>query len=274
MIFAVVMLVLGVLAYGISGARLHKGSQAEGGALRSGSWWVGTLLQGAGFLFTLFARRFLPLLIVQACVTSALAVTAVIQHVQGVRRLRASDAVAVLAVVAGIAALGMGTITGPPPPIESRDVVVLLGCAAACALGLLLPEGPVVNGLLAGFGFSFSAICARLLIGDHAHPLWRFWELPVINWVAGVLIGAGMVLGQVHLTKGLARGHAAPVLGCNYGMATVFPAAFGIGLLGEHTRPGALPQVVVGLVLALAGAFWLLRTEDEAGALDGGDAHA
>ena len=24
-------------------------------------------------------------------------------------------------------------------------------------------------------------------------------------------------------------------------------------------------------VLALAGAFWLLRTEDEAGALDGGD---
>ncbi|MTB72652.1 hypothetical protein GGG17_11870 [Arsenicicoccus sp. MKL-02] len=274
MILAVVMLVLGVLAYGISGARLHKGSQAAGGALRSRSWWIGTALQGAGFLFTLFARRFLPLLIVQACVTSALAVTAVIQHVQGVRRLRASDALAILAVVVGIAALGMVTITGPPPPIEARDINVLLGCAAACALGLLLPGGPVVNGLLAGFGFSFSAICARLLIGDHTHVVWRFWELPLLNWVAGMLVISGMALGQVHLTKGLARGHAAPVLGCNYGMATAFPAAFGIGLLGEHTRPGSLPQVVVGLTLALAGALWLLRTEDEAGALDGGDAHA
>lgn len=274
MLLAVIMLVLGVLAYGISGARLHRGSQAEGGALRSPSWWIGTGLQGAGFFFTLFARRFLPLLLVQACVTSALAVTAVIQHVQGVRRLRAVDAGAVVAVVAGIALLGMVTVTGAPPPIETRYIAVLLGCAAICTAGLLLPGGPVVNGLLSGFGFSFSAICARLLIGDHAHPLWRFWELPLLSWVAGFLIVAGMVLGQAHLTKGLARGHAAPVLGCNYGMATVFPAAFGVLLLGERTRPGSTWQVVAGLVLALAGAFWLLRGEDAAGELDGADAHA
>lgn len=261
-IFAVVMLVLGVVSYGVSGARLHSGSQAEGGALRSVNWWVGTALQGAGFFFTLFARRFLPLLLVQACVTSALAVTAVIQHVQGVRRLRVSDAFAVLAVVAGIALLGFVTVAGPPPPIAVRHVLVLLVCALACGLGLLLRGGPVVNGLLAGFGFSFSAICARLLIGDHQHPLWRFWELPFLNWVSGVLIVAGMVLGQIHLTKGLARGHAAPVLGCNYGMATIFPAGFGLVMLGEHTRPGSLLQVVAGLVLALAGALWLLRGDE------------
>ncbi|AKT50522.1 hypothetical protein [Arsenicicoccus sp. oral taxon 190] len=274
MILAVVMLALGVLAYGVSGARLHRGSQSEGGPLRSASWWIGTGLQGAGFLFTLVARRFLPLLLVQACVTSALAVTAIIQHVQGVRRLRASDAAAVVSVVFGIAALGFVTVTGPPPPIEPLHIWVLLVCAALCAGGLALPGGPVRNGLLSGFGFSFSAICARLLVGDHAHPLWRFWELPLLNWVAGLLIVSGMALGQIHLTKGLARGHAAPVLGCNYAMATVFPAGFGLVLLGEHPRPGSLLQLVVGLVLALAGALWLLRAEDEAGMLDDRDAHA
>ncbi|WP_409484488.1 hypothetical protein [Arsenicicoccus dermatophilus] len=273
MIFAVVMLALGVLSYGWSGARLHTGSRAEGGALRSPSWWIGTGLQGAGFFFTLFARRFLPLLLVQACVTSALAVTAVIQHVQGTRRLRGKDTLAIVAVVAGIAALGLVTVPGAPPAIRPLHVGVLVACAAGCAAALLLPDGPVLNGLLSGFGFSFSAICARLLVGDHAHPLWRFWELPLLSWVAGLLVVGGMALGQIHLTKGLARGHAAPVLGCNYGMATVFPAAFGVLLLGEHTRPGSLVQVLVGLVLALAGALWLLRGEDDAQQLDEGDAH-
>nr|WP_277628006.1 hypothetical protein [Arsenicicoccus dermatophilus] len=267
------MLVLGVLSYGWSGARLHRGSRAEGGALRSSSWWIGTGLQGAGFLFTIFARRFLPLLLVQTCVTAALAVTALIQHVQGTRRLRRTDVLAVAGVVIGTAVLGLVTVPGPPPSIEPGHLWVLVGCAIGCAAALRLSGGPVVNGLLSGFGFSFSAICARLLIGDSAHPLWKFWELPLASWVAGVLVLAGMALGQAHLTKGLARGHAAPVLGCNYGMATVFPAAFGVLLLGERTRPGSLVQVFVGLAMALTGALWLLRGEDEADQLDAQDAH-
>lgn len=267
------MLVMGVLSYGVSGARLHKGARAEGSPLRSGSWWIGTALQGAGFLFTLFARRFLPLLLVQACVTSALAVTAVIQHLQGVRRLKLSDVGAVAAVIGGIVLLSMVTVAGSVPAIEPRFLYVIVGCAVVCAAGLTLPGGPVTNGLLSGFGFSFSAICARLLMGDHAHPVWRLWELPLLSWIAGILIVLGMALGQVHLTKGLARGHAAPVLGCNYGMATVFPAAFGVLMLDEHTRPGSWLQVLVGIGLALVGAFWLLRSEDDAGALDGNDAH-
>jgi len=272
-LLAVVMLVTGVLSYGVSGARLHEGSRAPGSPLRSRSWWIGTALQGAGFLFTLFARRFLPLLLVQACVTSALAVTAVIQHVQGVRRLRLSDAGAIAAVIGGIVLLSMVTVAGPVPPIQPRFLYVIVGCALICAAGLALPAGPAAHGLLSGFGFSFSAICARLLMGDHTHPLWRFWELPLLNWISGVLIVLGMVLGQVHLTKGLARGHAAPVLGCNYGMATVFPAGFGLFLLDEHTRPGSWLQVVLGMGLALVGAFWLLRSEDDAGALNSSDAH-
>lgn len=273
MILAVVMLACGVVAYGVSGARLHRGSQGGGNPLRSGSWWFGTALQGAGFIFTLFARRTLPLLLVQACVTGALAVTAVLQHVQGVRRMRVGDALAVAAVIGGVAALGAVTVTGPAPAMTTNHVVVIVGGAVVCAAALALPGGPAFNGLLSGLGFSVSAICARLLVGDHTHAIWRFWELPAFSWAAGLLIITGMALGQAHLTKGLARGGAAPVLGCNYAMATVVPAAFGALLLGERTREGTLPLVVGGLGLALAGALWLLHAEDEDGGLGPEDAH-
>ena len=99
MILSVLALVLGVLAYGVAGARLSDGAQAEGGALTSPAWWIGTALQGAGFVFTLAARQHLPLLIVQACVVGGLAVTAIIQHVAGTRRIGGWDACALIAVI-------------------------------------------------------------------------------------------------------------------------------------------------------------------------------
>ena len=54
MLLSVLALVIGVLAYGIAGARLSDGAQSEGGALASPAWWIGTACQGAGFVFTLF----------------------------------------------------------------------------------------------------------------------------------------------------------------------------------------------------------------------------
>ena len=35
-------LLLGIVAYGVAGARLHTGSRDERGALRSSDWWLGT----------------------------------------------------------------------------------------------------------------------------------------------------------------------------------------------------------------------------------------
>lgn len=66
MIWSLVLLGAGILAYGLAGAQLTTGSRAEGGALRSTAWWWGTALQGLGFALTFFARRELPLLLVQS----------------------------------------------------------------------------------------------------------------------------------------------------------------------------------------------------------------
>lgn len=262
MILSVVALVVGVLAYGVAGARLSDGAQAEGGALRSAAWWIGTACQGAGFVFTLAARQHLPLLIVQACVVGGLAVTAVIQHLAGTRRIGPRDGVAILAVIGGIVALALTTVPGPAVPIAPVHLMVIGATVATCAIALLVTLPPGVSGIFAGTGFAISAITARLLVADPRLSMWRPWEWPLLSWLAAILLVAGLVLGQVHLTVGLKRAHAVAVLGTNYLMSTLVPATIGWTLLNEEPRPGTVWLVGIGLALALAGAMTLLRSED------------
>ena len=270
MILSVLALAVGVLAYGVAGARLSDGARAEGGALASTAWWIGTGCQGLGFVFTLAARQHLPLLIVQACVVGGLAVTAVIQHVAGTRRIGGRDWLAILAVSLGIVALAATTVTGPAAPIAGTHLLVI-GITVACCLGALalrLPPG--VSGVFAGTGFAISAITARLLVADARHDVLRFWEWPPASWIAAVLLVGGLVLGQIHLTRGLGRAHAVAVLGTNYLMSTLVPAVMGWVMLDEHPRSGTAWLVAVGLALALAGALSLLRSDDAAPADPGG----
>lgn len=264
MLLSVIALVVGVLAYGIAGARLSDGAQSEGGALTSPAWWIGTACQGAGFAFTLAARQHLPLLIVQACVVGGLAVTAIIQHVAGTRRIGSLDAAAILAVILGIVALAFTTVPGPAVPIETTHLVVIGATVGACALALLLRLPPGVSGVFAGTGFAISAITARLLVADPRLSMWRPWEWPLLSWIAAFLLLGGLVLGQVHLTIGLKGAAAVAVLGTNYLMSTLVPAVIGWSLLAEEPRQGTIWLVGLGLALALAGALTLLRSEDAA----------
>lgn len=262
MTLSIIALVLGVLAYGAAGARLSDGARSEGGALSSPAWWIGTACQGLGFLFTLAARQHLPLLIVQACVVGGLAVTAIIQHVAGTRRIGGRDWSAIFAVCLGIVALAATTVPGPAVPITTTHLLVIGATVAVCALAYAVPLPPGISGLFAGTGFAISAIAARLIMADAEHVFWKFWAWPLHSWIAAVLLLAGLVLGQMHLTRGLAGAHAVAVLGTNYLMSTLVPAVIGWTLLAEEPRPGTLWLVVLGLALALAGSLTLLRSED------------
>ena len=71
MILSVLALVLGVLAYGVAGARLSDGAQAEGGALTSPAWWIGTALQGAGTSLTPQRARLLQALEAHGAISAA-----------------------------------------------------------------------------------------------------------------------------------------------------------------------------------------------------------
>ncbi|MDO5626911.1 MAG: hypothetical protein Q4G43_01195 [Mobilicoccus sp.] len=276
MTLSVIALVLGVLAYGAAGARLSDGARGDVHPLKSLTWWTGTGLQGCGFLFTFLARGHLPLLIVQAAVVGGLAITAIIQHVSRTRALSPRDVGAIAVLVVGIGLLAATTVPGPSLPIAPVHLVVLGVGVAICLAGIPLVTHPGLSGVLSGLGFAISAIAARLLVTDLPAQIWRFWEWGLGVWIAGMLLMGGLVLGQVHLTRGLAASHAVGVLGANYVTSTIVPAGVGLFLLGELPRAGMEWAVVVGLVLSLAGALSLLRPDQADPVAQGsatGDAH-
>ena len=260
-LLSALFLLLGVIAYGFAGANLHAGSRDERGALRSRTWWSGTVLQAAGFLFTLAARRTLPLMVVQVCANVGLGITAAIQHATGARRLGRGDVLALLALLLGLAILGPTTVPGHAVAIRPAHQLMMAACALACLASLWLPLPPALMGVMAGVGFSFGAVGARLVIGDPEHPLWIFWQLPPSTWVVGLLTGVGIVLGQVQMTRGLARSSATTVLGPMYLVETLLPSLIGVTLMGELPRDGMMPLTLSGIAIALAGTMWLLRHE-------------
>lgn len=251
------LLVAGVLAYGVAGAKLHSGSRAEGSALRSGQWWLGTSLQAVGFLFTLVARRALPLLLVQAVTSAGLAVTAVYEHLTGVRRLSARTASLIGLVVVSLAVVATASETGPSVAIEPVHLALLVVGAVVAGALWFVRTPPLLSGAFAGWGYSVGAIGARLVMGDPAHPPWVFWQLPWQNWAAGVLTVGAIVLGQMHLTRGLSAPDAAPVLAAMYFLEVCLPAAVGLTLLGEWPRPGMAWPMALGAAVALGGTLTL-----------------
>lgn len=261
MVLSVVSLALSVLAYGVGGAQLSTGSKVEGSPLASRTWWIGTGCQGLGFVFSLAARQTLPLLIVQACIVGGLAVTAVIEHMAGKRRMRPSGWAAIAAVVLGIAMLALTTVPGSAPPISMTHLMVIAAVVTACALAFLVPLPPAVSGMFGGTGFAISAITARLLVASPDTPLLQPWKWGWETWAAAMLLVLGLGLGQMHLTRGLSVANAVTVLSTNYLMSTIVPALFGLLLLAEVPRAGTEFLAPLGLGTALLGAYALIRGE-------------
>ena len=139
--------------------------------------------------------------------------------------------------------------------------MVIAAVVTACAVTFLVPLPPAVSGMFGGTGFAISAITARLLVADPGASLFQPWQWEWRTWAAAVLLVLGLGLGQMHLTRGLSVANAVTVLSTNYLMSTLVPATFGLLLLGELPRPGTTWLVPVGLGMALAAAFVLIRGE-------------
>lgn len=257
---AVVALVAAVTAYGWSGLQLAAGSRTAGSPLASRAWWIGTALQGAGFLLSLLSRTTLPLLLVQAAIAGALAVTAVAEHVAGVRLLDRRTSVAVVSVTLGIAGIAAAVVPGPAHDVRAEILVALWGVLAGCAVAVPCCHRPGALGALSGTAFGVGAVAARLLVGTGRtlDDVARFWTWPAQLWPVALLIPAGIVVGQWALTRGLARGSTMAALGGDYLFATVLPSLFGLVVLGERLRDGYWPLAILGVLAAGCGMWRLL----------------
>ena len=224
-----------------------------------GQWrfLAGIGLDLLGFLAELAALRSLPLFVVQAAVASSLAVTAVVAALLIGTTLERREWLAVGAVCAGLALLGLSagteSATGAGTAFRAGLLVAvaLLAVVGTAAGRLPVPARTPLLGLLAGFCFGIVAVSARVLASLAPPDLVR-------DPAAYALAAAGAV-GFLFYTSALSRGGvtvatAGVVLG-----ETVGPALIGLAALGDRTRPGLAPVAAAGFAVAVAGALALAR---------------
>src|SRR4051794_15264185 len=201
-----------------------------------------------GFVLHAAAIWLLPLYLAQALVAMSLPVTSIASH-RVEDRLRRSDWMAVGVVTLGLVFLSLGA-GDPGDVVTTTTFVVLLwagvaALAGASMLGRHLP-GPLL-GLLAGLGYAGSAIAVRG-VGTPvaAAVVVAALAVPSFSLIAFWLYSLGMHRAAVPATT------AALIVA-----QTFVPAAVGVAFLGDGVREGWWPAVVVGLLLATAGAVVL-----------------
>ena len=248
--------VLCAVCYGVATALQARAAVAGPliGLLRRWPFVLGLLLDVAGFGAQLVALRSRPLFVVQAAQAGNLAVTAVAcVPLLGIRLLPRHWA-AVLAVSAGLAVLGASSgPEGAATPGTTTRLVLLaaalvLGATALIAARLAPPAGPIVQGVVAGLGFGLTALAVRSLPG--------FTPAELVRDPAAYAAAISGICAFVSFAAGLQR-QVTTVAALAIVGETALPAAIGITLWGDHTRPGWAIPAALGFVVALAGALAL-----------------
>jgi hypothetical protein len=108
-------------------------------------------------------------------------------------------------------------------------------------------------GLVAGVAFGVSALGGRVLAAD---------PLAAVRTLAGfsclVMLGGGMVIGQVLLTTALSGRRVAGPTAMMHAVETIGPALLGVLLLGDVVAPGRGGVAVVGCAAAVVGSLLLV----------------
>jgi drug/metabolite transporter (DMT)-like permease len=270
MIVGLACALFAALAYG--GASVLQGvaaSRAESGSgldprlmvrlARSVPYVSGVGLDLAAFVASLVALQTLPLFLVQSVVASSVGVTAVIAAAIGVR-LRSREIASLLVLGTGLLLLATSAQPdqGTPLTLGLRwgllASVVVLGVAGMLAARRTGRWSAAVLAVLAGLAFTAVAVVARGLTVPS--PLWRGLVDPGL-WAIVAHGGLGMLL----FTTALQRGTVTRATALTFAVDTVVPAAIGLGVLGDATRPGYGKMAAVGFVLTIAGAL-TLATQD------------
>jgi len=221
---------------------------------------AGLLLDFAGFALSVLALRSLPLYVVQAIIASNLAVTALVVAVLYRARLARREWLAIAAICAGLAMLGLsaGKEGAHGVALSIRvgllSGTVVLGVVAAWLARTTRQMPAAMLGAVAGLGYGAVAVAARTI--PSLQPL----QLVADPAAWALLIGAA--IGTLFFATALQRGRVTTVTATMVVGETVVPAALGIALIGDSVRHGSAPLIAVGFLLSLAGTLTLARFGD------------
>jgi drug/metabolite transporter (DMT)-like permease len=222
------------------------------------TYLIGLGCQIAGFLFAFFARRDLPLFLVQTGVAAGLGVTAILGVLLLKWRHPPAEIALLIILGIGLAALIVSAQRSPSKPLGTLEVVglafavLVIGLLGRLAARLHGSPGSVALGALAGVAFGAVAVASR--------PLANFDSLAGLfaNPLLYILVAHALV-GQLLLGLAMQRGSATAAV-ASMDAASAIPAAFiGLFLLGDRITPGLEWLAAFGFVAALGSVIGLTR---------------
>ncbi|MGZ4169689.1 MAG: hypothetical protein ACXVSA_23505, partial [Solirubrobacteraceae bacterium] len=229
---------LGEWAPGGAVARLRR-------SLRDPRWLSGQALGWLGFVLQVVAVAIAPLALVQAFAAGGLALSVPLAAGAFRHPVTGAQALAVLLMAVGLAALPIG-LSAVVDHLDSARLVAALGigAVAAAALGSMRP--PAARAAAAGIldGGADAAIKAVSLDwhGHGAASLLTVW--------AGVAV-AGTFAGFVCFQSALQDGAAVPAISLMTAGAALMALACGLLAFGESLGAGAAANVLHGLAIAV-----------------------
>lgn len=235
------------------------------GVLTSPVYLGGLLLDIAGWVLTVLALRYMPIVAVQAIVAGQVVITVIASHWVFDTPLRRVDLVAAGANVIGLALLVGSASTGELPHTGLAGTIVLLAVLLVLAAGgitlAVRSRRAVPTAFTAGLAFGGTAVAVRLV--DLDGPVSEVARAAVTDPVVWALLGYA-ALGLALYTVALARGSVGPVVAVLAVTETLAPGLLGLLLLGDGIRDGWAGWFVLGLLLALGGVVVLARSPAQA----------
>jgi drug/metabolite transporter (DMT)-like permease len=222
------------------------------------TYLLGLLFQMIGFVLAFFARRDLPLFLVQASVAAGLGVTALLGVVVLKWSLPRAEIGLLGLLLAGITALVLAAQPAPSRHLGVAGVIGLTGALGVIAVSgffavrLHGATGSVVLGSLAGIGFSAAAIAARPLANEHTAA--GFLANPLLY-----LLLVHSLVGQLLLALAMQRGSTTAAVAAMDAAGAVPAAIVGLLLLRDKIHPGREWLAAAGFVLTLGAVIGLTR---------------
>ncbi|MFG2037286.1 hypothetical protein [Dactylosporangium sp. NPDC048998] len=223
---------------------------------RHKSYLVGVACQCAGFTLAFFARRDLPLFLVQSAMAAGLGVTTLLGVLILKWKLPRTEIALLVALTVGIAALVLAAKPAPSRQLGIGGVVGLICVLIALAVvGFFASRlhgapGSVVLGALSGIAFGAAAVASRPLAS--ADSFGQFLTDPL-----SYLLIAHSLVGQLLLGLAMQRGSTTAAVAAMDAAGAVPAALVGLLFLGDGVWPHREWLVAIGFVVTLAGVIGL-----------------
>ncbi|MEV4136821.1 hypothetical protein AB0J72_32175 [Dactylosporangium sp. NPDC049742] len=223
---------------------------------RHKSYLVGVACQFGGFALAFFARRDLPLFLVQSAMAAGLGVTALLGVLILKWRLPRTELALLVLLAFGLAALVLAAKPAPSRQLGTAGVAGLVAALGVIAVvgffagRLHGAPGSVALGALSGVAFGAAAVASRPLAS--ADNLGQFFTDPL-----SYLLIAHSLVGQLLLGLAMQRGSTTAAVAAMDAAGAVPAALVGLLFLGDGVWPGKEWLVAAGFVLTLGSVIGL-----------------